>query len=127
MLREMPAEWLHSKDELYHHMRGPAKGVTILASAFSEEKERGSGLHEPVLWETAFGKGRVLTCSLGHCWVGDKEFESLQCVGFQTLLARGVEYVATGKVTLALPANFPTREKESLIEPRAATWSVRKN
>ena len=99
--------------------------MTVLASAFSDEKERGSGRHEPVLWETAFGKGRVITCSLGHCWLGDKEFDSLQCVGFQTLLARGVEYVATGKVTLQVPANFPSKEKQSLTEPRAMTWSAR--
>lgn len=127
VLRGLPVEWLHGRDELYHHMRGPAKGVTILASAHSEVKEGGSGLHEPVLWETAFGKGRVLTCSLGHFWPGDTLFDSLHCVGFQTLLARGVEYVASGKVTLDVPANFPTKEKQSLVEPHAVNWPVRKN
>ena len=96
VLRGLPTEWMHGKDELYHHMRGPAKNVTILASAFSNEKERGSERHEPVLYETAFGKGRVLLTTMGHSWNGDTEFDSLHCVGFQTLIARGAEYVATG-------------------------------
>ena len=124
VLRGMPAEWLHGSDELYHHMRGPAHGVTILASALSEEKERGTGQHEPVLWETAFGKGRVLTCSLGHFWVGDMAFDSLHCVGFQTLLARGVEYAGSRKVTLEMPADFPAKDKRSLVEPHAVKRTV---
>ena len=124
VLRGLPAEWMHGRDELYHHMRGPAKNLTILASALSEVKEGGSGLHEPVLWETTFGKGRVLTCSLGHFWRGDTQFDSLYCAGFQTLLARGVEYVGTGKVTLDAPANFPRKDKPSLIEPHAVQWST---
>jgi hypothetical protein len=42
----------------------------------------------------------VLVCTLGHSWKGDTEWDSLRCVGFQTLLARSAEYLATGKVTL---------------------------
>lgn len=126
VLRGFPAEWLHAKDELYHHMRGPAHGVTILASAFSDPQQRGSGRHEPVLWETAFGKGRVLTCSLGHLWLGDTTRDSVQCVGFQTLVARGAEYVATGKVTLDLPADFPTKDQTSIVDPAAVKWPSQK-
>ena len=126
VLRGFPAEWLHATDELYHHMRGPAQGVTILASAYSDPQQRGSGRHEPVLWETAFGKGRVLTCSLGHLWPGDKDRSAVQCVGFQTLVARGAEYVATGKVTLDVPADFPTKDKPLIVEPAAVKWSAEK-
>ena len=125
VMRGLPAEWLHGKDELYHHMRGPAKNVTVLASAFSDEKERGSGLHEPMVWETTFGKGRAIVCSMGHFWRGDTEFDSLHCVGFQTVLARGVEYLATGNVTLDVPANFPTKEKTSIVEPHSMTWRTK--
>ncbi len=124
VLRGMPLEWLHGKDELYHHLRGPAKNVTVLASAFSEEKERGSGRHEPVLHETMFGKGRVLVSTMGHAWLGDTEWNCLHCVGFQTIVARGVEYVATGKVTLALPGAFPTKEKPSIAMPDAVVWKA---
>ncbi|CAN5906326.1 ThuA domain-containing protein [soil metagenome] len=126
VLRGLPTEWLHAKDELYHHLRGPAKNVTILASAFSEEKERGSGRHEPVLYETTYGQGRVLVSTMGHAWLGDSEHESLQCVGFQTLLTRGVEYVATGKVTLPLPSSFPTKERASILMPNSVLWSAQR-
>ena len=126
ILRGLPVEWLHGKDELYHHMRGPAKNVSILASAFSDEKQRGSGRHEPVLYETTFGKGRVLTCTMGHHWLGDTESESLQCIGFQTIVARGAEYLATGKVMLCVPPNFPTKEKVSLALPHSISWSTAK-
>lgn len=122
LLRGLPAEWLHGKDELYHHLRGPAKGVTILASAWSAEKERGSGLHEPVLYETMFGKGRVLVTTMGHFWNGDTEFDSLHCVGFQAIIARGTEYVATGGVTLEMPAGFPTKDQTSSVMPHAVQW-----
>ena len=124
VLRGMPDEWMHAKDELYHHMRGPAQNITILASAFSDEKERGSGRHEPVLWEVAYGKGRVLVCTMGHHWLGDTESDSLQCVGFQSVLARGIEYVASGNVTLAIPPDFPTKENQCLSEPNAMKWTT---
>jgi mono/diheme cytochrome c family protein len=124
VLRGMTPEWMHGKDELYHHMRGPAQNVTILASAFSDEKQRGSGRHEPVLYETTFGKGRVLTCTMGHHWPGDTESESLDCVGFQTIVARGAEYLATGKVSLPLPAAMPTKEAQSLVPPARVAWNA---
>ena len=34
-----------------------------------------------------------------------------KCAGFQTLLARGIEWAASGKVTIPLPARFPTIDK----------------
>jgi type 1 glutamine amidotransferase len=124
VLRGMPLEWMHGKDELYHHMRGPAQKVTILASAFSDEKQRGSDRNEPVLYETTFGKGRVLSCTMGHHWPGDTESESLECVGFQTIVARGVEYLATGKVTLGVPASFPSKSASSFVKPQQIDWLV---
>ena len=126
VLRGMPAEWMHGKDELYHHVRGPAQNVTILASAFSDEKQRGSGRHEPVLWEVAYGKGRVLVCTMGHHWLGDTESESLECVGFQNVFARGVEYVASGAVTLPLPAMLPSKANQSLLAPASVAWHSKK-
>jgi len=109
ILAGLPTEWLHDRDELYHHMRGPAENVTILASAFSDEKERGTGRHEPVLWEVPYGKGRVIVCTLGHVWRRDVDQAALDCAGFQTLLKRCVEYAATGQVTQPVPAEFPSK------------------
>ncbi|MEQ1748515.1 MAG: ThuA domain-containing protein [Prosthecobacter sp.] len=108
ILNGLPIEWMHDKDELYHHMRGPAENVTILASAFSDEKQRGTGRHEPVLWEVPFGKGRVVVCTLGHVWRGDADQTALDCVGFQTLLNRSVEYAVRGKVSQPVPKSFPS-------------------
>lgn len=122
VLRGMPLEWMHGSDELYHHMRGPAQNTTILASAFSDVQQRGTGRHEPVLWEVAFGKGRVLVCTMGHRWPGDTHADGLDCVGFQAVLARGVEYVATGKVTLPLPAPFPIKDQASVVTPASVSW-----
>lgn len=120
ILKGLPLEWMHAKDELYHHMRGPAKNVTILASAFSDKKQRGTGFHEPVLWEVPYGKGRVIVCTLGHVWRGDKDQTALDCLGFQTLLNRSVEYAIDGKVSQTLPKEFPTKEEEILSPPTAS-------
>jgi hypothetical protein len=40
---------------------------------------------------------------------------SMNCVGFQNVVARGCEWAATGKVTIPIPANFPTAEASSSI------------
>ena len=124
VLRDLPLTWLHGNDELYHHLRGPAQHVSILASAYSEPKQRGSGLHEPVLWEVRFGLGRVLVCTLGHSWKGDSEWDSLRCVGFQTVLARSAEYLSTGEVTLAAPKNFPTANHAAIAWPHSISWTA---
>lgn len=124
VLRGLPTTWMHGKDELYHHMRGPGQNLTILASAFSDTGQGGSGLHEPVLWEVAYGKGRVLVCSLGHFWTGQQEWDSLYCLGFQTLLARSAEYVATSTVTLDVPAGFPKADTAAIVSPHAVAWTI---
>jgi hypothetical protein len=44
--------------------------------------------------------------------MGHAEY-SQECVGFITTLQRGTEWAATGKVTLPIPADFPTADKVS--------------
>jgi hypothetical protein len=51
-------------------------------------------------WVRQYGKGRVYTTMLGHTW-SDELNPNLDDVNFQALLARGAEWAATGKVTLA--------------------------
>jgi type 1 glutamine amidotransferase len=101
----MPAEWLHAPDELYHGMRGPIKDVHLLATAFSKP----TGENEPMIWTVAYGKGRVFHTPMGH------DTEGVRCVGFQTVLQRGTEWAATDKVTIPIPANFPTADKVSQV------------
>jgi hypothetical protein len=47
--------------------------------------------------------------------LGHENGKSLQCVGFVTLMNRSVEWLATGKVTLPVPDNFPTADKVSSV------------
>jgi type 1 glutamine amidotransferase len=107
IMKGLPARWLHTKDELYDTLRGPAKNMTVLATAFSDPKTGGTGRDEPMLMVLDFGKGRVFHTTLGHADY------SMDCVGFITTLLRGTEWAATGKVTIGVPENFPTAEKSS--------------
>ena len=116
IMQGIPLEWLHTQDEMYARMRGPFKNATILATAYSDpEKEaapwnrsvKGSGRNEPVLLAMEYGKGRVYHSVIGH-------FDySQECVGFITLLQRGAEWAVTGKVSQALPDDFPGTDKSS--------------
>jgi hypothetical protein len=38
----MPARWLHTKDELYSKLRGPAKNMDILATAYASKEYSGT-------------------------------------------------------------------------------------
>ena len=110
----MPAEWMHAKDELYHGQRGPAQHMQILATAYSDKSKGGTGTNEPMIWVIPYGKGRVFTTVFGH--VGSPTDPAIQCVGFQTVVARGAEWAATGKVTIPIPADFPTADEVRLAK-----------
>lgn len=108
----MPRSWTHARDELYQGQRGPAEHMQILATAFAAKDKKGTGTNEPMIWVIPYGKGRVFTTVMGH--VSGKGDPAIQCVGFQTTVARGAEWAATGQVTLPIPSDFPTAEKVSL-------------
>lgn len=108
----LPTEWMHSKDELYHGQRGPAADMEVLATAYSDKAKGGTGTNEPMIWVIPYGKGRVFTTVMGH--VSANDTEAIRCVGFETVVARGCEWAATGKSTLPVPANFPTASATSL-------------
>ena len=103
--RGLPEVWMHAKDELYSHLRGPAKNLTLLATAYSDPAQKGSGEHEPILFTINYGKGRVFHTVLGHAQEGKPE--ALQCAGFIVTLQRGAEWAATGNVTQPVPEDFP--------------------
>lgn len=105
----MPKEWLHAQDELYHGMRGPIENVKLLATAFDDKAQGGTGEHEPMIWTVSYGQGRVFHTPMGHDLTG------MRCVGFITTLRRGTEWAATGKVTFPVPEDFPTADKGSSI------------
>jgi type 1 glutamine amidotransferase len=108
----MPTAWMHSKDELYDLLRGPAENMHILATALAAKDQGGSGRHEPMLMTIQYGKGRVFHTPMGHA-----EY-SQDCVGFIASLQRGSEWAATGEVTIPIPEDFPTADKESRREKK---------
>jgi len=106
----MPAKWLHTSDELYDSLRGPAEHMNVLAIAHSDKAKGGTGENEPMIWTLPYGKGRVFHTPMGH------DTTSIMCVGFANVLLRGSEWAATGKVTIPVAKNFPTAEKTSPLE-----------
>ena len=97
----MPMEFMHSNDELYQNsVMFPDS--TVLATAFSDMKKdpKNTDKHEPVVWVATYGKGRVYENVLGH------DVAAMTSPGFQTLLIRGVEWAATGKVKYPVPAEL---------------------
>lgn len=104
----MPEEWLHAKDELYDHMRGPAENMNVLATTYSDTAQQGSGRHEPMMMTIQYGKGRVFHTPMGH------SDYSMTCVGFITAYQRGAEWAVSGKVTQAIPKDFPAAGKISV-------------
>jgi type 1 glutamine amidotransferase len=101
----LPAKWKHTQDELYDRLRGPAKNLTVLATAYSDPATGGTGENEPLLMAISYGKGRIFHTALGH------DVPALKCAGFQVTLQRGAEWAATGKVTQKVPDDFPTADK----------------
>ena len=115
----LPEKWMHIKDELYSNLRGPAKNVTVLATAYADPKQKGTGEHEPMLMTIRYGKGRVFHTALGH------NVDQLRCIGFITTFQRGTEWAATGQVTrIEVPDDFPTAEKVSLRTSLSADYNA---
>ena len=97
----MPTEFAHSNDELYQNSVMFQDSV-VLATAFSDAAKdaKNTGKHEPVVWVSHYGKGRVCENVLGH------DVAAMKSPGFQTLLVRGVEWAATGGVKTPVPAEL---------------------
>ena len=114
IMKGLPAQWMHQGDELYNSLRGPGEHMTVLATAFSDPSNAGSGKDEPVLMVLNYGKGRIFHTVMGH------DINALSCEGFIVTYQRGTEWSATGKVTQKVPGNFPTANSVSYRTDYAA-------
>ena len=114
IVKGLPEVWMHAQDEMYDRMRGPANIKDLLYSGFAIESRGGSGREEPLVFTVDYGKARIFHIMIGHCGPTAEENPAMQCAGFQTLLLRGAEWAATGKVTQDVPADFPTASSISL-------------
>jgi type 1 glutamine amidotransferase len=105
---------MHQGDELYARLRGPGKNMTVLATAYSDPANKGSGQDEPQLIALTYGRGRVFHTTLGH------DVNAMSSVDFVVTLQRGTEWAATGAVTQKVPAAFPSATTVSYRSDLAA-------
>lgn len=90
-------------DELYQNMAALTdKSFDTVFDAFSAKEANGTGKVEPMLIATTFGKGRGVNLMLGH------DAAAMRNAGFRTLLLRGAEWAATGRVTIPKPDDWPS-------------------
>jgi len=101
----LPPQWRTSTDECYSYLRGPAENMTILATGCDSPELQKADRNEPVLMVINYGEERVFHTTLGH---DDTSWEG---VGFIVTTMRGIEWAATGKVTMPVPADFPAVEE----------------
>jgi hypothetical protein len=112
--RGLKTSFVILNDELYANLRWQPEGsYHVLATAWDDHalyqgKARqpvpGAGLHQPMLWTTGYGRGRVFVTALGH------DVAALGNLGFKATFTRGAEWAATGSVTLAPPADMAAGE-----------------
>jgi type 1 glutamine amidotransferase len=110
----LPKRWLHPQEQLTHGQHGPARNVTVLSYAFSKD----TGDNEIMDWVIPYGEGRVYVTMLGHLWK-NKPDTAMRCIGFQTVLVRGCEWAASGRVSYPVPDDFPTATEIRLRAERS--------
>jgi type 1 glutamine amidotransferase len=74
-----------------------------LATAYDDPDNGGTGKDEPMIWTSAYGCGRALYTALGH------DESAQQEGGYISTVTRGVEWAATGAVTLRADGTSPNQ------------------
>ena len=98
-------------DELYAGLKCiPLENLRVLATGYDDRSlypERafaklppGPSKDEPLIWTHSYGAGRVFATMLGN------DMRAVHTAGFTSTFVRGAEWVATGEVTIPLPAEL---------------------
>ena len=95
-----------TKDEFWQKVK-VVPGAKALAEVTPLVSAKGSGKPEQILFSTEVGGGRGFALFLGH------DVAAMSNPGFQTLLQRGAEWAATGKVTVPAAKNWPAAEQDA--------------
>jgi type 1 glutamine amidotransferase len=88
------------KDELWNNTKFHSE-IKVLSSAYSTPANKGTGKNEPVVVTTEYEKGRGIYIVLGH------NKSTMQNSAWKTLLLRGTEWAAQGKVTIPVQGPWP--------------------
>jgi type 1 glutamine amidotransferase len=108
--RGLPRAWMAANLEVYRYARGPAENLTVISYA----KDPQTGVQFPTEWVVQYGKGRVFASTYGHCWGDEQEPKGLGCSAFQTILIRGLKWVAGRDPGDTIPPDFPKPDQISL-------------
>ena len=101
------------KDELWNNTKfHPA--IDVVCSAYSTPAKKGTDKNEPVVVTTEYGKGRGFYSVLGH------NKASMQNSAWKTILLRGTEWAAKGKITI--PAQEPWPANSEIAEKQSKYW-----
>jgi type 1 glutamine amidotransferase len=84
-----------------------APGSKSLASVTPDPAFKGSGIPENILFTTETGGGRGFAIFLGH------DATTMKNTAWKTLLQRGTEWAATGKVTLPPATDWPSTQEDA--------------
>lgn len=108
--RGLPRSWMAADIEIYHYARGPAEQLTVLAYATEPQSQ----LQFPIEWTVQYGKGRVFVSTYGHVWADQKDPKGMKCAAFQTIMIRGLKWLAGRDPGDVCPQDFPATDKISL-------------
>lgn len=95
------------RDEFWHDVF-VAPGAKPLASVTPDPASKGSGKAENILHSTEIGGGRGFAIFLGH------DTTAMKNTAWRTLLQRGTEWAATGKVTIPPSKDWPAAKEDAL-------------
>jgi type 1 glutamine amidotransferase len=94
------------RDEFWQNIL-VAPGAKPLARVTPDPAFKGSGVPENILFTTETAGGRGFAIFLGH------DTTTMKNTAWKTILQRGTEWAATGKVTLPPATDWPTTKEDA--------------